>query len=331
MIAGSSSCSALWRLAATGLLAAGFAIAGSAQVAAAQPPTAAQFESRTDSFLDSLESAPQPSLRRAGGGVGGSVDQTPNSPSKFGRSITVALYGSPQLTATAVGKRSPKGAARKLKKQAREYRKVSSRPVKRSINLIGVVALASPGNDRKYRSRQDPKVIRAYLKAARSVGARLMLDIQPGRSPIMTELRALRKWIAMPDVDVGIDPEWNVGKKGVPGSTQGKVTSDELNKASRWIESLLADESLPPKVMIVHQFREGSIKKRPRVKQRRTVAVTLNFDGIGSPAAKKAGYANLAQRGLFDGFSLFYDRDSPLIKPSRVVKLRPRVEYAMYQ
>ncbi len=58
----------------------------------------------------------------------------------------------------------------------------------------------------------------------------------------------------------------------------------------------------------------------------------LNFDGIGSRRAKRAGYKSLATNAdLLDGFSLFYDRDLRLMKPRSVLRLRPAVEYAMYQ
>ena len=38
-------------------------------------------------------------------------------------------------------------------------------------------------------------MINEYLRAARSVGGRLMIDIQPGRSPILDELEYLEPWL----------------------------------------------------------------------------------------------------------------------------------------
>ncbi len=291
------------------------------------PPTAAELERATDTLLR------QPSLR--GGGIGEAPEQPePGADDErllAPRNLAVALYGAPQLTATAVGKRSPSGAARKLRKQARAYARSTRRPVVRSLNLIGVIATASRGSDGKYRARQPDEIIRRYLKAARSVGARLTLDIQPGRSPVLSELRALKRWISLPDVDVGIDPEWHVGRRGVPGRTEGSISARKLNQASRWINELVTEGGLPPKAMIVHQFRKGSISQRRKINPRASVDVLLNFDGIGSRGPKKAGYAKLAVNDLLDGFSLFYDRDIRLMKPRAVLRLKPRVEYAMYQ
>ena len=72
-------------------------------------------------------------------------------------------------------------------------------------------------------ARQPDKLIRSYLHAIRSVNGRLVLDIQPGRADVSDEIEALEKWIDEPDVDVSIDPEWDVGRRGVPGQTAGKI------------------------------------------------------------------------------------------------------------
>jgi hypothetical protein len=308
-------------------------LSGGPQAAAAErPPSAHQFQQRTEEFLAMQAARAGTPAPRARGGIGvAPLDPAVDAP-LFGGNLAVALYGAPQLTATAIGKRSPAGAARKLRRQARAYARVADRPVALSLNLIGVVATASAGSDRRYRARQDPAVIRTYLKAARSVGARLTLDIQPGRARLIGELRALRQWIALPDVDVGIDPEWNVGRKGVPGRDEGSIGHRTLNRASRWLERLAERKDVPAKALIVHQFRAGSISGRRRIKQREGASVLLNFDGIGSRRAKRAGYKNLAANsGLLDGFSLFYDRDLKLMKPRSVLRLRPEVDYAMYQ
>jgi hypothetical protein len=317
-------------LAAIALLAA----AEPASASGPEPPTAAQVRERTESFLTRGDHRSSPVARAAGGS--GGAGEPPPAPAPPGArllpdNLLVALYGAPQLGATAVGKRSPRGAARLLKRQARPYKRRSDRPVVRSINLIGVIATASRGPDGKYRSRQPDEIIARYLRVARSVGARLTLDIQPGRSPVLKELRALRSWIAEPDVDIGIDPEWNVGRRGVPGRTEGSITAEKLNKAARWLNRLVAAKDLPQKALIVHQFRRGSIKRRRKLRQRPGVAVTLNFDGIGSAAAKRAGYADLARKRHFDGFSLFYARDIGLMRPRSVLRLKPEVDYVMYQ
>lgn len=243
----------------------------------------------------------------------------------------LSLYGAPQLKSTALGNHTLAGASRLLDKQVLPYERLGDRPVIGSFDLIGVVANSTPGPDRLYRTRQPNRLIGQYLKRARASDGRLMLDIQPGRSPILDEIRALSDWIAEPDVDVAIDPEWNVGPRGVPGKTTGSVTAKELNAASRRIQRIVDDRSLPPKVLVVHQFSARSIRGRTRVKQRPDVQVTFNFDGIGRPRPKVGGYRSLSTSGLFNGFSLFYELDRPLMKPPRVLGLNPEPDFLLYQ
>lgn len=289
------------------------------------PPSAERFERATERLLErpGFATEPRRPLRPT------ARPDMVASP-EFPGDRMLALYGAPQLPNTAVGARSAKGAGRLLSKQVAPY-DGRDRPVTPSIDLIGVVANSTPGADRLYRTRQPDELIGKYLKTARDAGGRLMLDIQPGRSPVTDEINGLSEWIALADVDVAIDPEWNVGRRGVPGRTEGKITARELNAASRRIQRIVAKENLPPKVLVVHQFHKGSIRKRAQVKQRPDVQVVFNFDGIGSPGPKVAGYEDLETRGIFNGFSLFYELDDPLMKPGRVVALDPSPDFLLYQ
>lgn len=88
---------------------------------------------------------------------------------------------------------------------------------------------------------------------------------------------------------------------------------------------------LPPKLLVVHQFRRGSVRGRKRLDPGVEVQTVLNFDGIGSPAAKANGYGALAAPGIFNGFSLFYRRDRPLMDPAAVLGLAPQPDFLLYQ
>jgi hypothetical protein len=293
----------------------------------AEPPTTAELRRATDRFLERVDVAsPQAVTRR------GEARQGPFAgDSLFPENRIVAFYGAPQLPATIVGRKTPSAAASKLVSQAAEYGGVKRRPVIAAFDLIAVIATSSRGPDRKYRFRQDPFVISTYLEQARAIGARLMLDIQPGRAKVVAEVRALEPWLVQPDVDLSIDPEWNVGRKGVPGRTQGSIRARKLNRVSAELQEIVDANALPPKALVVHQFRKRSVRKRRRVVERPDVDVTLNFDGIGKPPAKKAGYAKLASRKLFNGFSLFYRLDRRLMKPRAVLRLDPEPEFVLYQ
>lgn len=303
------------------------AAAAAAAAGPDRPPGAERFERATERLLADPAFAESP--RRA-------LRPLPRprliAPPVFPDERMLALYGAPQLPNTALGKRSAKGAGRLLSKQVAPYeRGRRSRPVTPSLDLIGVVANSTPGADRLYRTRQPEEIIARYLRAARNAGGRLMLDIQPGRSPVNDEIAALSEWIELPDVDVAIDPEWNVGRKGVPGRTNGKITAREINSASRRLQGIVRSEELPPKVLVIHQFHKGSVRQRAKVKQRRDVQVVFNFDGIGTPGPKIAGYEALSRKGIFNGFSLFYELDRPLMKPREVIRLDPSPDFLLYQ
>jgi hypothetical protein len=292
---------------------------------AERPPTAKAFARATDRVLA------RPGFRgRADRFPPAAARPAPVEPPLFPDERMLALYGAPQLPNTALGKRGPKRAGRLLNKQVEPYER-RKRPVTPAFDLIGVVANSTPGPDRMYRTRQPDELIGKYLTAARRAGARLMLDIQPGRSPVNDEIKALGDWIAQPDVDVAIDPEWNVGRKGIPGRTEGKITAHQINSASRRLQRVVDREGLPSKVLVIHQFHKGSIRGRGRVRQRPGVQVVFNFDGIGAPRPKIAGYEALKARRIFNGFSLFYELDHPLMKPRRVIRLDPSPVFLLYQ
>jgi hypothetical protein len=289
-----------------------------------QPPTSDHVQRATERFLDSVDDREARS-----GGTGGTGQGEDRDGSLFPERRIVAFYGAPQMGATIVGRKSVQKAKRRLREQAQPYEGEGS--VLPSFDLVAVIATAGKGPGGKYRDRQSAGVIEEYYEAARALGGRLILDIQPGRSTFIREVRALEEWVARPDVDVALDPEWNVGRKGVPGRTVGSVGAKTLNRVSGYMDHLCKQENLPQKALVIHQFRQGSVRQRKRVEQRDKVDVTLNFDGIGSRAAKVHGYERLTREELFTGFSLFYRLDSGLMSPSQVLGLEPPPDFVLYQ
>jgi hypothetical protein len=292
-----------------------------------QPPTSDEVQRATERFLDSLP-AERGADADAAGGSGGTGEEGDGS--LFPENRVVAFYGAPQMGATIVGRKSISGAKRRLRKQTRPYNGEGREAIP-GFDLVAVIATADRGGDGKYRTRQSNAVIEQYLNAAEAIGGRLILDIQPARSTFIKEVRALDRWLARPNVDIALDPEWNVGRKGVPGRTVGSVSAKTLNRVSGYMDHLCKQENLPQKTLVIHQFRDGSVRKRGKVAQRDKVDVTLNFDGIGGAAAKEAGYQRLTRDDLFAGFSLFYRLDNGLMSPSKVMRLDPSPNYVLYQ
>jgi hypothetical protein len=245
----------------------------------------------------------------------------------------ITFYGAPQMGRTVLGLNTPAEAARKLARQTASYSTLGERPAVGEFDLVAVFATAGGGPDGLFRTRQAADVIQSYLDQARASGMRLMLDIQPGRANIGDEIRVLAPWLAQPDVDLAIDPEWNVGPRGIPGQSAGAINSREINAAIRQLAATVSTNGLPPKLLVVHQFRRNMVRGRTRIKPRPGVQPILNFDGIGAPAPKIAGYAALASThpGVFNGFSLFYSLDKPLMTPTAVLALDPSPDFLLYQ
>jgi hypothetical protein len=254
-----------------------------------------------------------------------------------GRSIlpefrVVAYYGAPQsreLGALGIG--SPRGAARRLARQARPYG-TKRRPVLPALELITVIANADPGDDGTYRARQPDRIIRRYLRAARQARALLLLDLQPGRSDFFTETVRLKKWLKEPDVSLALDPEWRVVEGQVPGQVIGQVGAREVNATSAWLAQLVAREHLPEKLFVVHQFTDDMVDEK-RLKPRDGLAMVLNVDGFGNQAVKKAKYRAFTREApdFFHGFKLFYEEDTDMMRPRQVMRLRPKPVLVVYE
>lgn len=246
----------------------------------------------------------------------------------------VAFYGAPQSPRLGIlGIGPPSQAGRRLKRMARRYERKGDRDVLPAMELIAVIALANPGPGGKYRARQPRGVIRRYLRAARRFDALLLLDIQPGRSTFSTEARVLKRFLRKPRVGLAIDPEWNMGPNGVPGERIGHVGAREINRVSLLMNRVARKHDLPQKALVVHQFTESMVRREARIKSRRHVAVTMNADGFGTPAAKRSKYEELAPRGgrLHPGFKLFFEEDTNVMSPGQVLRLKPAPDLVIYE
>ena len=244
----------------------------------------------------------------------------------------VSFYGHPaadELGILGIGK--PSLAGRRLLRQVKPYER-KTRAVLPAMELLGTIANADPGMDGTYRSRTSPKIIARYLKAAREVGALLVLDIQPGRADFFTETKALRRWLKEPDVGLALDPEWRVQEGQIPGKVIGSVTPRELNATTAWLDQLTERLKLPQKLVIVHQFTDDMVDAT-QMKARRNLAIVLTADGFGGREVKIAKYRAFTQEGtgFHEGFKLFYQEDVGLMTPKQVLGLRPPPDLVIYE
>jgi hypothetical protein len=244
----------------------------------------------------------------------------------------VALYGNGTAPGLgALGEQSPESAASRLAEVAAPF-DTPSRPVLETFELIATVAQADAGPSGLYREPSSDAEIQRYLDTARRNGLYLVLDIQPGRSDFLTEVRRYEKFLREPDVGIALDPEWRVGPFSQPGRVVGSVSADEINATADYVSRLVAEGDLPEKLFVIHQFQVRMIRDRDRVAAKPGLAMMFHMDGFGSREEKLATWS-FVKTGppFYNGFKLFYDEDRNRFSPAETMAISPSPDLITYQ
>ncbi len=225
--------------------------------------------------------------------------------------------------------------ANDIERQARPYAR--DREVLPVFELIATIATARSGRDGLYRARSADAVVHEYLTAARRARALLLLNIQPGRSDFLREVKVYEKWLREPDVGVALDPEWAVDPGEVPGEVYGNTTGKELDGVARYLAGIVTKYDLPEKVMVFHQVSRSVVRSESALRPHRGIFIVKSVDGIGDHGMKLETWRLLTQRlprHVRPGFKLFYQEDGEaggLMSPRQVLALRPRPDYVLYE
>jgi hypothetical protein len=248
----------------------------------------------------------------------------------------VGFCGTPGAPALGELDRNLPAKAKKLAGYAAKY--AGNRAVLPAFELIAVVVLAGPGGDGKYRRRVDDKVVDEYLRLARESQGLLLLNIQPGQSDFLSEVKHFEKYLREPDVGVALDPEWAMKPGQTPGRYFGQTTGAALNAVADYLSSLVRDGQLPEKALVFHEVNGGVVKDEASLKPSPGVAIIKSVDGLGPKHAKIETYDYLVRHmppGIHPGFKLFFDEDQrnggTLMTPGEVMALLPAPEYVMYE
>lgn len=205
------------------------------------------------------------------------------------------------------------------------------------FELIVVVVQSWPGNDGKWRRRVEDSVVDDYLKAARQAKALLLLNIQPGQSDFMSEIKRYEKYLHEPDVGIALDPEWAVKPKQKPGVFYGQTTGTTINEIATYLSGIVTEDKLPEKALVFHQLNRYVVKDENVLVPPPGVAIIKSVDGLGPKHAKRVTYDDLLKLiapGVHPGFKLFLDEDSKIGKvmtPPEVMALTPQPEYVMVE
>jgi hypothetical protein len=204
--------------------------------------------------------------------------------------------------------------------------------------LIAVVVQAGAGADGKYRRRVEDSTVDTYLRLAREAKGLFLLNIQPGQSDFLTEVKHFEKYLRAPDVGIALDPEWAMKSGQRPGKIYGQTTGAEINAVAEYLSKVIAEEDLPEKALVFHQVNRYVVKEEATVKPYPGVVVINSVDGLGPKWSKIETYNNLMvvmPREVHAGFKLFFDEDhrngGQVMTPAEVLALKPQPEYVMYE
>ena len=209
--------------------------------------------------------------------------------------------------------------------------------VQPALHYIAVTAQNLPGKGNKYRLRMPFSQIDSVLAMAEKINAIVFLDIQVGLSTLQDEIPQLEKYLKLPNVHLGIDPEFSMKGGQKPGSVIGVFDATDINYAVEYLEKIAKENNLPPKILVVHRFTQGMVKNYKDIKVKPEVQIVMHMDGWGFPAKKINTYKQFIYREPVDftGFKIFYKNDiknnSRLLTPQELLKLKPQPLYIQYQ
>ena len=257
----------------------------------------------------------------------------------FPRHLVVMAYGTAQSSALGVlGEVPPAQAAKRLTTAATPFQAASGRPVLPAFELITTIAQRSPGKDGTFSSFVSDADVQRYLDAARKAKMLLVLDFQPGRADVLAQVKRYERFLEQPEVGVALDPEWVLKPGQRPSRQVGTMDAATINRVSAYLADLTADNGLPEKLFIVHQFQKRMLPDREKVLDRPGLALVFHVDGFGPQKDKKKTYAALSVKDgtapggtAHNGFKLFLDEDTDLMTPAEAMALVPRPELISYQ
>jgi hypothetical protein len=211
-------------------------------------------------------------------------------------------------------------------------------PVQRAIHYIAVVAQGNPMSDGTYCKRMPESQIDSALAIAKMKDAIVFLDIQVTNSTYEREVPLLEKYLKMPHVHLGIDPEFSMKDGSIPGKKIGTIDATDVNYCTEYLAQLVRDNNLPPKILVVHRFTQGMVRNHKNIKLRPEVQIVMHMDGWGEPVLKRSTYRLYIHKEpvQFTGFKLFYKNDlkkapHTLMTPDDLMKLKPQPIYIQYQ
>src|SRR6187549_2109650 len=226
----------------------------------------------------------------------------------------------------------------KLQKEVKAWEEADSiMQVQPALHYIAVTAQSLPGKGNKYRLRMPFSQIDSVLAMAAQINAIVFLDIQVALSTLQDEIPQLEKYLKLPNVHLGIDPEFSMKGGQKPGSVIDVFDAADINYASDYLDKIVKENNLSPKILVVHRFTQGMVKNYKEIKIKPEVQIVMHMDGWGFPAKKINTYKQFIYKEPveYTGFKLFYKNDiknnGRMVTPKELLQLKPQPVYIQYQ
>lgn len=237
-----------------------------------------------------------------------------------------------------LGELPPEDMIALLRKEISNWEKADSlTPVIPALHVVTTTAQRLPGRDKMYRLRMSKDMIYKVKTMADSIGGLTFLDLQIGHSTVARELVPWDSLLSLPTVHLGLDPEFAMHTKKVPGTIMGRLDAADINDAIDFLEEKVKRLNLPPKILIIHRFKKLMVSNADQIKKSPYVQVVMDMDGWGAKELKFHSYRAYIQREpvQYTGFKLFYKNDTKygkkLLTPEEVLTLWPQPLYIQYQ
>jgi len=249
----------------------------------------------------------------------------------------VALYGAPDAPVLGVlGEQGIPETIERAETTAAPYRELTDDTVVPMLEIIATVAAGSAGSDGDYSNELPVETLRPWVEAAGEAGMYVVLDLQPGRSDFLSQARQYQELLELPYVGLALDPEWRLAPGQVHLKQIGSVGVEEVNGVGAWLADLTAENGLPQKMFVLHQFQTRMIANRAALDtSRQELAYLIHVDGQGGQPAKQDTWRTLHQgvpAGVAWGWKNFYDEDLPPLTPEQTMtEVQPTPELVTYQ
>jgi hypothetical protein len=252
----------------------------------------------------------------------------------------VAYYGNFYSRAMgALGEYDSDDMLQRLQAAADQWRAADpATPVIPAIHYIVETAQAEKSKSGYYIARMPDDQIDHALDLAARIGGIVFIDFQVGTSDIRRELPMYEKYLAMPNVHLGIDPEFYMKTGAPPGRVVGTMDATDVNWAANYLAELVKKNDLPPKILVIHRFTQAMVTNAEQIEPLPEVQIVMDMDGWGSQAKKITTYTWIvaAEPVQFTGFKLFYKNDikppsTGMMTPAEVLSLTPAPIYIQYQ